>query len=147
MNAQILLEENLSAENGPDPIVAMLRNKYGFLDEPSAPKNRVFNNHKQVPMTQQMSDSTTGTGNNGRTHKLVCICDRPNKVYQCVACYLYMWGRAAKICEKHPSVTFLMDFRECPYCAADYTINETDFLEEDIEKFNARLPDDDDEDL
>ncbi|BFF96278.1 uncharacterized protein DMAD_13513 [Drosophila madeirensis] len=138
MNAQKLLEE----KNSPDAIMAMLRNKYGNFEEPSAPKNRVFNNRKHNPKTQQMRDSAPGTVN---VCKLVCISDRPNKVYQCVACYRFMWGRVAKICQKHPSVAFLMDFRECPYCAAHYTINETDFLEEDIEKLNAKLPDDDDD--
>ncbi|XP_033248442.1 uncharacterized protein CG13380-like [Drosophila miranda] len=47
-----------------------------------------------------------------------CICERPMKPLECSRCRHYFRGRVATICEKHPMETFLMDFRQCPYCSA-----------------------------
>ncbi|XP_033235877.1 uncharacterized protein CG13380-like [Drosophila pseudoobscura] len=47
-----------------------------------------------------------------------CICERPMKRLECSRCRRHFRGRVATICEKHPMETYLMDFRQCPYCSA-----------------------------
>ncbi|XP_017089483.2 uncharacterized protein CG13380-like [Drosophila bipectinata] len=46
-----------------------------------------------------------------------CICKRPSKSFKCGGCLKFFKGRIADTCPRHPTETFLMDFRMCPYCS------------------------------
>ncbi|XP_030378853.1 uncharacterized protein CG13380-like [Scaptodrosophila lebanonensis] len=69
---------------------------------------------------------------------LECICQRQYRSYQCTKCGKHFHGRLAEICKSHSSVSYLMDFRCCPYCAADTVfITQSDLSKEAILKRNA----------
>ncbi|KAL7739303.1 hypothetical protein ACLKA6_002641 [Drosophila palustris] len=78
---------------------------------------------------------------------LKCICDRPQKVFECGRCHHYFHGRVSVPCKVHPRDCFLMDFCTCPYCFTSTTnVMESSLSLEQVRKIEeAQLPDDSDD--
>ncbi|KAM8708484.1 hypothetical protein ACLKA7_015459 [Drosophila subpalustris] len=76
-----------------------------------------------------------------------CICDRPQKVFECGRCHHYFHGRVSELCKVHPRDCFLMDFCSCPYCFTSTTnVMESSLSLEQVRKIEeAQLPDDSDD--
>ncbi|KAH8261670.1 hypothetical protein KR044_013059 [Drosophila immigrans] len=76
-----------------------------------------------------------------------CICDRPQKVFECGCCHHYFRGRIRLQCKVHPMDVFLMDFQSCPYCfAATNYVKESLLTWSQIRQMeDAKLPDDSDD--
>lgn len=73
-----------------------------------------------------------------------CICDRPQKVFECGRCHHYFHGRIRVPCKVHPSDVFLMDFCNCPYCySPTSSVMEAPLSWEQVRKIEeAQLPGD-----
>ncbi|XP_062131844.1 uncharacterized protein CG13380 isoform X1 [Drosophila sulfurigaster albostrigata] len=76
-----------------------------------------------------------------------CICDRPQKVFECGNCHHYFRGRIRLQCKVHPQDVFLMDFQTCPYCfaAAVYAKESVLTWSQIREMEEAKLPNDSDD--